>query len=198
MVSYKTDFKMYLLKQTIKYILPRIERLSSGVQPKTPQSLLVQRVWARLEETLAKDVQTGVFNDTNFSRLLKTSKQALIFLCEMDKYYKRWVGLLAMFLAEEVLREKRDFTYEKALECYARPMMLTREEFEKHKDSLFELYLSGYLYGLSLLKTEDIRSIVKAREDHEKIDLPSRDSDAVFQLIFLEREPKLDKEKGKK
>jgi len=188
MVSYKTDFKMKLLKESINFIARRVHRLSSGVQPKTPQSQLILRVWARLEDGLIKEVQTGCFNDKNFRNLLESTKQALIFLCENDRYYKRWLGLLSMFLTEEVLREKRDFTYEQALLCSARPMMLTEEEFEKHKDSLFENYMTGYLYGLSLLKTEDIAKIKEAREKGQRIQLPSLDPHAFFYLSFTERE----------
>jgi len=187
MVSYKTDFKMHLLKQTINYIAPRILRLSSGVQPKTPQSKLILSVWARLEAVVKKEVETGCWNDKNFSSLLASSKQALVFLCEMDRYYKRWVGLLAMFLVEETLRLKRDFTYEDAINSSARPMMLTREEFEKHKDSLFENYLTGYLYGLSLLSEEDINKIREAREKGTSVNFPSSDKQAYFTLFFAER-----------
>jgi len=197
MVSYKLDFKMHLLKQTINYIAPRILRLSSGVQPKTPQSQLVLRVWKRLEDTVQKEAQTECWNDKNFSKLLESTKQALIFLCEKDRYYKRWLGLLSMFLTEEVLREKRDFTYEKALECSARPMMLTREEFEKHRDSLFELYMTGYLYGLSLLKIEDISKIKEAREQGSRVEVPSSDKEACFYLSFMERQNPNDTQKRK-
>jgi len=197
MVSYKQDFKMHLLKQTIKFIVPRVLRLSSGVQAKTPHSELIFRVWERLEAVVTREVQTGCWNDSNFRGLLQATKQALIFLCENDRYYKRWLGLLAMFLTEEVLREKREFTYEKALKCGARPMMLTREEFEKHRDSLFENYLTGYLYGISLLKTEDISKIKEAREKGLRVELPSSDKEAFFYLSFMERQNSHDKKEGK-
>jgi len=197
MVSYKTDFKMHLLKQTIKYIVPRIHRLSGDVQAKTPQSRLVLSVWARLEAVVKREVASGCWNDKNFSSLLETSKRALIFLCENDKYYKRWLGLLAMFLTEELLREKCEFTLQKALECSARPMFVTQEEFEKHRDSLFELYMTGYLYGLSLLKDENIDKIRKARLDQTHVDYPSRDPEAYFRLCFPEREKPIDTKERK-
>jgi len=197
MVSYKLDFKMHLLKQTINYIAPRVLRLSSGVQPKTPQSQLILRVWARLEDVVQKETHTGCWNDKNFSKLLESSKQALIFLCEKDRYYKRWLGLLTMFLAEEVLKEKREFNYEKALDMPTRPMMLTKEEFWKHRDSLFENYLTGYLYGLSLLKTEDIPKIKEAREKGLRVQIPSSDPHAFFYLSFTERDKPNDKEERK-
>jgi len=197
MVSYKLDLKMHMLKQTLNFIAKRVLRLSSGVQPKTPQSKLIYSVWARLEDTVQKEALTGCWNDTNFRNLLNSAKQALIFLCEKDRYYKRWLGLLAMFLTEEVLREKREFSYEKAKECSARPMMLTREEFEKHKDSLFELYMTGYLYGLSLLKTEDIAKIKEARDKGERVQIPSSDLHAFFYLSFTEREKPNDSEERK-
>jgi len=197
MVSYKLDLKMHLLKQTINYIAPRVLRLSGSVQAKTPQSELIIYVWSRLEATLRKEVSTGCFNDKNFSKLLEASKQALIFLCEKDKYYKRWLGLLAMFITEEVLRLKREFTYEKALELSARPLMLTREEFEMHRDSLFELYMSGYLYGLSLLPELDIEKIRTARLEGKDVDYPSSDPQAFFRLYFPNREGKHGEEERK-
>jgi len=197
MVNYKLDFKMHLLKQTINYIAPRILRLSRGVQPKTPQSKLILSVYARLEAAVARQVETGCWNDKHFSNLLESTKHALIFLCEHDRFYKRWLGLVAMFLTEEVLREKRDFTYEKALELYARPLMLTREEFERHRESLFELYLTGHLYGMSLMKAEDIEKIRKARVERKEVDFPSSDPQAFFRLYFPERESQHGEEKRK-
>jgi len=181
------DFKMTLLKKTINLVAPRILRLSKGVTPTTPQSRLISSVWARLEDVYMKDVRTGCFDDRNFGSLLETAKQALIFLCENDKYYKRWLGLLAMFLTEDTMKTLKNLTYEEALELYARPLGLTREEFAKHKLSLMELYLSGYLYGMSLLQENDILKIDKARIEHKDVNLPSRDHEACFKLFFLER-----------
>jgi len=197
MVSYKIDLKMKMLKDCINFIAPRVLRLSKGVQPKTPQSQLISRVWSRLEAVVEREVQTGCWNDRNFRNLLESTKEALIFLCEKDRYYKRWLGLLVMFLTEELQRERLEFTYEKALLSSARPMMLTNEEFEKHRESLFELYMTGYLYGLSLLKTEDIGKIKAALDSGQRIQIPSADPHAFFYLSFTERELGNDKKERK-
>jgi len=183
----RLDFKMHLLKKTLNLVIPKILRFSSGVQPTTPQSRLILSIWDRLEDVLRKDVETGCFSDRNFLNLLEATKQALIFLCERDKYYKRWLGLLAMFVTEETIKTLQNFTYEDALELYARPLGLTKEEFEKHKLSLMELYLTGYLYGLSLLPPSEIPKIEKARVEHQNMRFPSRDTQALFMLFFEER-----------
>jgi hypothetical protein len=188
MVNFKTDFKLHLLKQTVNYIAPRILRLSSGVHDKEPQSKLLLRVWERLEATLRKEVATGCFNDKNFSKLLDSTKQGLTFLCDTDRYYRRWFGLLCVFIYEEMAREWQNFSYEKAKECNARPMMLTREEYEVHKASLFELYLTGYLYGLSLLPESETDKIRQARLNGSSVDYPSSDPKAVYRLHFPERD----------
>lgn len=154
------------------------------MQAKTPQSELIQRVWGRLEAVVKREVETGCWNDKNFSKLLEATKKGLIFLCENDRYYKRWLGLVSVFLVEEVLREKREFTFDKALELSARPLMLTREEFERHRDSLFELYLCGYLYGLSMVSEGDVARIREARQTSTSLDFPTEDPKAHFTLYF--------------
>jgi len=149
MVSYKLDFKMKMLKDAINFIAPRVLRLSSGVQPKTPQSKLILSVWARLEDALKKETSIGYFNDKNFSKLLESTKQALIFLCENDRYYKRWLSLFAFILKEELEKQYDNFTFPEALDMTVRPLGLTYEEFEKHRKALWEFHMTGYLSALS-------------------------------------------------
>jgi len=210
MVSFKKDFKMHIMKQTIKFVAPRILRISKGVQASTPQSKLIQRVWDRLVDVLEKDASTGCFDDNNFRMFLEATKQGLIYLCENDRYYKRWFGLLALILSEELHETVKGFRFEDAVQCNARPLMLTKEEFLLHETSLFELYLSGYLYGLSMLPKEAVETIKKAREGRGMFQIPSRDPNAItlfyfpvegqpfFRLLFNEREVAVGEEERQK
>jgi len=180
----KREFKMHLLKSLVNQVTPRILRLAKGVEAKTPQSRLILRVFDRLEAVLQKDAETGCFNDKNFKNLVNSTKEALIFLCEYDQYYKRWLGLLAMFLAEELSHAYQNFNYQEALDMTCRPLMLSEAEFLKHKRSLFELHLSGYLYGLSLTHENIKTEIKKAKEEQKFVDFPSKDEDAYVRLYF--------------
>jgi len=196
----KIDYKMLFLKQLINQVTPRLLRLSRGVQPETPQSKLILRVWKRLEDVLKKEVQTGCFGDNNFQRLLTTLRDALLFFCERDRYYKRWLGLFAFFLAEEFENMKESFSYQDAIDMNARPMMLSLKEFERHRGALFQLNMTGYLYGLSITPKNFEEDMKRARENLDFIDFPCKDdpnavirmyfqnrTDNCFRMLFLER-----------
>jgi len=185
----KQDFKMHLLKQAINYVAPRMLRLSKGVNAETPQSKLILRVWDRIEAVVKKEVETGCWDDKNFRNLLDATKEALIFLCEKDKYYKRWLGLLMMFIAEEVSKAKEGFSYQEALNMTVRPMMLTEKEFTQHKDALFELHLTGYLYGMSRLAQNGIQKVKDAREQNTEIEFPSENPNAYVKMWFTKEHP---------
>jgi len=187
--------RMHMLKQTLNFIVPRIHRLSSGTEAKTFQSKLILRVWSRLEDTLTREVQTGCFNDRNFRNLLRATRDGLIFLCEYDRYYKRWLGLLTMFLSEELKAMETEFTYEDALQLSARPLGLTREEFEKHKKDLYELAVCGYLYALSNFSEEDIKKIAEARQQNKPLEFPRAKAQPYFVMFFPERVDVNDKKK---
>lgn len=185
----KQDLKMHLLKQAINYVAPRILRLSKGVNAETPQSKLILRVWDRIEAVVKKEVETGCWDDKNFRNLLDATKEALIFLCEKDKYYKRWLGLLMMFIAEEVSKAKEEFSYQEALNMTVRPMMITEKEFARHREALFELHLTGYLYGMSRLGNGSILEIKQAREENTDIEFPCADPNAYVKMWFQKDNP---------
>jgi len=210
MKPHSIDLKMLLLKKAVNAVTPRILSLSRGVQPKTPHSKLVVKIWDRLEEAVKKETETGCFSDKNFLNLLRSTKQALIFLCEGDKYYKRWLGLLFLFLSEEIASARELFSYEEALKMGCRPIGLTEEEYLRHKETLFKFNLSGYLSSLSRLPGSRIPEIRKARENGAFVDFPSEDPTAIvrmffpdrdrgeFSLFLMERYEKHGEEKGKK
>lgn len=193
------DFKMHLLKQTINYVTPRIIDLTRGVKASTPQSRIIERVWSRLENVYKKEVASGVFTDSNFLNLLLSAKDTLIFLCEKDRYYKRWLGLLLLFIMEEMQRSFSDFSYIDALNMTSRPLLLKKSEFEKHKTALFNFEIASYLYSLTLIRNKDINLIREARRLNTMLDLPTNDKNvlvrfyfpkdkyAYFQLMFRDR-----------
>lgn len=174
------DLKMHLLKRLINSVAPKVLSMAKGVKAETPQSKLIERVWARLEDVLKKEVQTGCFDDDNFKVLLRSVKEALIFLCENDKYYKRWLGLMAFFLSEELTKMKSEFDFKQALAMTVRPLGLKKEEFERHKEALFEVYLTGYLYGMARCTTD----IHKAREQKTYVDFNTIDPNCYIRLYF--------------
>jgi hypothetical protein len=178
------DFKMLLLKQTLNRLAPRILRFSEPTKPETPQSRLVLRVWSRLEETMKREVNTGCFNDRNFSKLLETTKRALIFLCENDKYYKRWLGLLAFYLSEELGNSREEFSYKEALGMTVRPLGLMYSEFLNHRNALFELHMTGYLYAMGKLTESEIDVLRRAKAEETSLMLPTEDPKAYIKLFF--------------
>lgn len=184
MAKLTKDFKLYMVKQLINYLGPKLEGLVSTETPRTPQSRLVLRTWERLEAILKKEVETGCFNDKNFSRLLSASKKALVFLCENDKYYKRWFGLLAVVLGEELMKAQEHFTYSEALEMSVRPLGLELTEFERHREALWILHLTGYLLGWELVPAEHIVGIREARAQNMNFTIPSRDPEAYVTMFF--------------
>jgi len=184
MKDVKLEFKMRLVKKAINRLVPRLLRLVSEVEATTPQSRLLLRVWARLEEVLDREQETKCFHDNNFRDLLQAIKRALVFLCEKDKYYKRWLGLLAIVLSEELEKMYADFSYEEALNMTTRPLGLTLEEFDMHKEALWLLHLSGYLHSLSLMSSDGREYIRQAREQNIELDLFTVDKNAIVKLVF--------------
>lgn len=184
MKLFSHELRMAFIKRLINSVTPKLISLTRNVKAQTPQSKLIMRVWQRLEDVYSKDCIAIDFNDENFRNLLEAAKNALIYLCEHDKYYKRWIGLLAFFLSEELNKMKKEFTYEDALNMTVRPLMLTFQEFQKHKEALFELHMCGYLYGLARLNREEMEKLRKAKESHQHIDLKTCDGDAYIRYIF--------------
>jgi len=178
------DFKMDMLKRSINWLAPRVLGITRGVKAETPQSRLIDRVFQRLEAVLEKDAETGCFDDRNFRILLHATKEALIFLCEHDRYYKRWLGLFSFFFKEELIAMSREFDYAEALNMTVRPLGLNFEEFSKHKQALWELHFTGYLYGMSL--TDDAHKVLirDAKEKRDTVEFPSSDPEAYVKMFF--------------
>jgi hypothetical protein len=154
------------------------------VKPEHLQSQIILKVWERLEDTLQKEVKTGVFNDKNFKNLLNAAKNVLIFLCENDNYYRRWLGLLIRFIAEEYAKAETNFSLELAKTLPVKPLGLTEAQFAQHKSSLWECALTGYLYGLSLAPKTIVDTIEIAKTKKGYVDIPSVDSNAFYRIHF--------------
>jgi len=180
----KTELKMFLIKQLINNVAPRIGALAYGVKAEHLQSKIIERVWARLRDVLEKEEKTKVFGDRNFKELLINAGKALIFLCEHDNYYRRWLGLLIRFIAEEYAIAEADFSLEDAMALPVKPPVSSEEEFKRHKAALWECALTGYLYGFSLAPKDIVHSIKFALENKGWVDLPSIDKDAIYRLFF--------------
>jgi len=180
----KIELRMFLIKQLINRATPHLTSLSQDVNPESLQSKIILRVWQRLEDTLEKEVKTGVFSDNNFKNLLIAAKNVLIFLCEHDNYYRRWLGLLIRFIAEEYAKAEADFNLAQAKTLPVKPLGLTETQFEQHKPSLWECALTGYLHGLSLAPKNIVDTIVIARNNKGFVDLPSIDANAFYRIHF--------------
>jgi hypothetical protein len=173
----KFDFKMHMVKQAINYIAPRILGWTKGIKPSTPQSLLIERAWTRLMAVYEKDIQTGCMQDKNFRVLLEATRDALIFLCEKDRYYKRWLGLLAWILSDEVQNVRSNFSYVDAIAMACRPVDLTEPEYNKHRGTLLEVHLTGYLLALE-------RSVFYIKRE-ATLELPGQEPGASVDLTFI-------------
>lgn len=180
----RQDVKMVFLKNTINLVTPRIRRMAEGVEAKTPQAELISRVWARVMSVLEKDSSVVVYGDNNFRNLLLAVRDALIFLCENDRYYKRWLGLLCFFMVEELEKMFQEFSFEKALDMTVRPLALGREEYEKHKRALFGLQMSGYLKALSMSPGCIIEQLKEAKEKHGSVRFETEDPEAYVLSMF--------------
>jgi len=180
----KTELKMFLIKQLVNNVAPRIGSLAYGVKAEHLQSKIIERVWARLRDVLEKEEKTKVFGDKNFRELVLNAGKALIFLCEHDNYYRRWLGLLIRFIAEEYAIAEAEFNLEMAKALPVKPPISSKEDFEKHKAALWECALTGYLYGFSLASKDIVHSVKFALENKGFVDLPSIDKNAYYRLFF--------------
>jgi hypothetical protein len=180
----KLEVKMFVIKQLINQVAPRVGAMAEGVNAEHLQSKIIMRVWARLKDVLEKEEKTGVFGDRNFRELVKNAGKVLIFLCENDNYYRRWLGLLIRFIAEEYAKAEAEFSFIDASALPVKPPISTEEDFKRYKPALWECALAGYLHGLSLASKDIVNSVRIALENKGFIDLPSIDEKAYYRLYF--------------
>jgi hypothetical protein len=73
-------------------------------KPAFPQTQLVARVYERMVKVYELDCAAGTFGavpDGNFERLLRVGWKLLARLGEDDRYYRAWLGLAFLLVAEE-------------------------------------------------------------------------------------------------
>jgi hypothetical protein len=151
----KKDLQMHLLKQAINYLTPRLIGSLKVQDPKTFQGQIIARAWARVERAIELDDKIGLRGDGNFANMARAVERVLVFLTEEDNYYRRWLGLLLQEITREVHEFEANYSFEDAIKTGARPLVLKREEYERHRGELIDLALSGYLTRLEQLTPEE-------------------------------------------
>jgi hypothetical protein len=131
-----------------------------------PQSKIVSRVFAKMHRAYAVEAYCGRFDDIpyqtlptlkdkNFLRLLELSEKLLLYLGEMDRYYRMWLGLVLLLSEEELQRARGDMTFEGFLESVKAQWEIDlqgtfpREFFVAHKPLFQQILLAYYLWNVA-------------------------------------------------
>jgi hypothetical protein len=141
------------------FIIPRVE-------PTWPQSRILRRSFARMRKAFAVEAYCGRFDDVpyqtvsclrdkHFLRVLDVSEKLLLYLGEMDRYYRQWLGVAFLLAEEEMSRLRESMTYEEFLSLvkaqweFDMTGAFPREYFEAHRDQFLKILLANSLVNLT-------------------------------------------------
>jgi hypothetical protein len=131
-----------------------------------PQSQIVKDVFQKLYNAHRIEAFCGRFDDVpyqslarlkdkNFLRTLQLTEKLLLYLGEMDRYYRQWLGLAFLLTKDELKKQQESMTYEDFLELVKAQWVFDmtgafpREFFNAHKDEFQKILLSNFLIGIA-------------------------------------------------
>jgi hypothetical protein len=94
------DLKLRFLKVLVNWPLRILDRFLNFPKPRYPQTIMVMNLYATLRKVYGVEVSQGVFKekdcraDGNFERAITVAAKVLSQVCERDRYYRAWIGLL--------------------------------------------------------------------------------------------------------
>lgn len=102
------DLRLKFLKTFLNVPLRLLDRFLPEPNVTYPQTELFDVVYERMFQAYRLEVAQGVFSerdgrveDGNFLRVLRVSRKILFRVAEDDRYYREWLGLLAVLCHEE-------------------------------------------------------------------------------------------------
>lgn len=172
MLKYLINIPVQLLDKFLKF----------PVNPKFEQTRLVLRCYRVLHETYKIEVSQGIFGslktanglrttnagtrvsngdeDGNFKRLMSVSAKILSQLSERDKYYRAWLGLLALVAAEEIDKiplSSEELLAEISVQWKEDLTFLSPKIIESHRGEFISVLLTQYLSNVSRIARKSMQ-----------------------------------------
>jgi hypothetical protein len=135
------------------------------LKPTHPQTLIIQKVFAKLNRAYKKEVHAGRFDDVpyqtltnlkdrNFQRLLELSRKLLVYFSEDDRYYRQWLGLAVLLVREEVETQLKTLSFDDFQTLVRKQWQFDMrgavplEYFNAHKEDFQNMVLANFLMNL--------------------------------------------------
>ncbi len=103
-----------LAKEVVNYTAPKLNRLVPHVTPHYPVSKLINRVFGSFEHMATEQRRHGTL-DNNFISMIRATRRFLLYVCEHDIYYRRWMHIFMLTLYMEVKQMLPDLAVVKTI-----------------------------------------------------------------------------------
>jgi hypothetical protein len=131
-----------------------------------PQSKITKNVFAKLYRAHRIEAYCGRFDDfplqpfdklkdKNFLRVLRLSEKLLLYLGEMDRYYRQWLGVALLLAEDELKKAQESMTYEEFLKLVRDQWefdvtgAFPKEFFDTHKNLFQKILLTNFLASIA-------------------------------------------------
>lgn len=158
--------KLHIFKTFFNASVRILNLATPKVEATWPQSKIVSNVFVKLYNTHKIEAFCGRFDDVpyqnlaklkdkNFFRVLQLTEKLLLYLGEMDRYYRQWLGFVFLLTEDELKRQKEALTYQdffglvKAQWEFNMGGAVPEEYFNAHKEDFLDIVLANFLMNLA-------------------------------------------------
>jgi hypothetical protein len=158
--------KLHIFKTFFNFSVRVLGALTPKVEATWPQSKIVSNVFAKLYRAHEVEAFCGRFDDVpyqslarlkdkNFLRTLQLTEKLLLYLGEMDRYYRQWLGLAFLLTEDELKKHRESMTYESFLDLvkaqweFDMTGAFPREFFNAYKDEFQKILLANFLINIA-------------------------------------------------
>lgn len=169
-VSMDKWLRLHLVKRFVNLAVRILNRAIPRVEPTLPQTKAAAEIYASMYKAFSVHVYSGVFDDVpyqriatlkdrNFQHVLELSEKIIMYLAEMDRYYRGWLGLALLLAAYQVTTVTQSLDYAETLQNIRQQWefpidAIPREYFYAHKREFLDIqfapslsYLAHFPFG---------------------------------------------------
>jgi hypothetical protein len=158
--------KLHIFKTFFNASVRLLNLATPKVEATWPQNKIVTNVFAKLYQAHKIEAFCGRFDDVpyqnlvslkdkNFLRVLQLTEKLLLYLGEMDRYYRQWLGLAFLLTEDELKQQREALAYEDFLSLVKAQWefnmrgAVPEEYFNAHKEDFLNIVLANFLMNLA-------------------------------------------------
>jgi hypothetical protein len=159
--------KLHLVKRFVNLAVRVLNRAVPRVEPTYPQTKALSEIYRNMYKAFSVSVYCGIFDDVpyqriktlrdrNFQHALELSEKLVMYLGEMDRYYRGWLGLAILLAADQVTTATSSLEYAAALQSirsqWEYPLdesFVPKEHFDAHKRAFLEMEYAPCLWDVA-------------------------------------------------